>query len=229
MSQTLEEVGHALFEEWFPRVITRDGQMSSHSFGEIASASRESLSPLQNPEETFDHYSIPAYDEARLPIVEEGSQIKSNKFIVPADSVLLSKLNPRIPRTWLPAVGNQRRSLCSTEFIVLRPREGWSREFVYSLCNSNTFQDAFSGMVTGTSGSHQRVKPEYLGKLPVQFPSRELVAKFTQVIKPAHARVALNLEQNSTLATLRDALLPKLASGEVGIAQQLHATGSGKD
>jgi type I restriction enzyme S subunit len=203
--------------------------MSSHSFGEIASASRESLSPLQNPEETFDHYSIPAYDEARLPIVEEGSQIKSNKFIVPADSVLLSKLNPRIPRTWLPAVGNQRRSLCSTEFIVLRPREGWSREFVYSLCNSNTFQDAFSGMVTGTSGSHQRVKPEYLGKLPVQFPSRELVAKFTQVIKPAHARVALNLEQNSTLATLRDALLPKLASGEVGIAQQLHATGSGKD
>ena len=223
MNQTLEAIGRTLFEEWFPGVITSDGQTSSHLFGEIASASRESLSPLQYPKETFDHYSIPAYDEGQLPIVEEGRQIKSNKFIVHANSVLLSKLNPRIPRTWLPSVSEQRRSLCSTEFIVLRPNEGWSREFVYALCNSNMFQDAFSGMVTGTSGSHQRVKPEYVEKLPVQLPPRELVARFTQVIKPAHARAALNLEQNATLTTLRDALLPELASGEVKIAQQPHA------
>lgn len=70
--------------------------------GELASLSRETVNPGDYPDEAFDHYSIPAFDEGRKPKEEKGAEIKSNKFAVPQDAVLLSKLNPRIPRIWLP-------------------------------------------------------------------------------------------------------------------------------
>src|ERR1700731_2192837 len=213
-NDTLEAIARAIFKECFHDKVATSVQ-TGHSFDEVASASRESVNPLQYPEELFQHYSIPAYDERQLPAIEKGREIKSNKFVVYADSVLLSKLNPRIPRISLPSVVAVMQSVCSTEFLVLRPLQGWSREFVYGLCNSITFQSAFSGMVTGTSGSHQRVMAEHLGHLLVQLPPRELVAKFTQITRPIHAKAALNLRKNATLESLRDVLLPKLMSGEI--------------
>jgi type I restriction enzyme S subunit len=224
MNATLEIIVQTVFQEWFPSVVSFNDSVSGHSFGQIASVSRDSVNPLLSPSELFDHYSIPAYDERRLPTTDPGCEIKSNKFIVHPDSILLSKLNPRIPRIWLPSVTEFRTSVSSTEFLVLRPKQGWSREFVYGLCGSHTFQGVFSGMVTGTSGSHQRVKPEYLENLPVHPPPRDLVGRFTYFAKPIHAQVATNLKESATLERLRDALLPKLVSGEIGITQGPHTT-----
>jgi type I restriction enzyme S subunit len=65
-----------------------------------------------------------------MPVRELGAEIKSNKTPVPSDAVLLSKLNPHIPRVWLPVdVGPH--AVCSTEFLVIVPTAGASKEFVY--------------------------------------------------------------------------------------------------
>ncbi len=224
VNEILGTAVRVVFQEWFPTVLSPTTQTANHSFSRIASVSRESLSPLHYPFELFDHYSIPAYDERCLPRTEEGRQIKSNKFLVYADCVLLSKLNPRIPRIWLPSVAESRKSLCSTEFLVLRPNQGWSREFVYGICTSEAFQSVFSGMVTGTSGSHQRVKPEYLESLPFQPPPPDLVDRFTDIAMPIHAQIAMNLRENATLGSLRDTLLPKLISGQIEVTQDSPAT-----
>jgi type I restriction enzyme S subunit len=65
---------------------------------EVVSLSREAITPSDFSTESFDHYSIPAFDEARWPSEDIGAQVKSNKYLVTNDAVLLSKLNPRIPR-----------------------------------------------------------------------------------------------------------------------------------
>jgi type I restriction enzyme, S subunit len=163
--------------------------------------------------ETFDHYSIPSFDEHNLPVPETGKAIKSNKFIVPRDAVLLSKLNPRIPRVWLPDVRAERRSICSTEFLVLRHTQV-SREYLFSLCTSDAFLQEFTTMVTGTSGSHQRVKPEFLEAIEVTIPDAATMQHFTELVAPIYRRIALNLRENLALSALRDTLLPKLLSGE---------------
>ncbi len=41
---------------------------------------------------------------------------------------------------------------------------------------------------------------------------------FDSLVKPLYAMVAANVEENGTLAALRDSLLPKLLSGEVRVA-----------
>ena len=190
--------------------------------GDLAALSRDGLMPGKFSGEVFDHYSIPAYDDGRTPKAESGEAIKSNKLLVLPDSVLLSKLNPRIPRVWLPVLHESRRSVCSTEFLVVIPKSGLSRELLYCMFSSNAFMNEFATLVTGTSGSHQRVKPEALLHLGVIRPPPSLVQHFTPVVNGFLDRVAQNRAESRTLAALRDTLLPKLISGELRLKDGRH-------
>ncbi len=207
----------------FPNAFTdtQAGQIpngwSAVNVGSVIEIKREGINPGEFAGETFDHYSIPAFDEGRMPRQESGEAIKSNKFIVPPQTVLLSKLNPRFPRVWLPELSSIRRAVCSTEFIVSEPKPGVSREFVYCLFGSSAFAESFTGLVTGTSSSHQRVMPEDLLHMKVIQPPPALVARFTELVGPMLKHNSVLTEQSLSLSCLRDALLPKLLSGELRI------------
>lgn len=184
---------------------------------DVVTISREAVNPGDFPTETFDHFSLPAFDDGRTPKVELGSAIMSNKFTVTPNSVLLSKLNPHIPRIWLPDLHASRRSVCSTEFIVACAKPGVSREYLFSLVTSSDFSRIYRTLVTGTTGSHQRIRPETMLDIKLVVPPAALIRDFTTVAKPMFDRINRNIEQSRTLATLRDTLLPKLLSGELAV------------
>ena len=48
---------------------------------DIATLVRNSVNPRDFPTETFDHYSIPAFDDGQRAKQESGASIKSNKFL----------------------------------------------------------------------------------------------------------------------------------------------------
>jgi type I restriction enzyme S subunit len=186
---------------------------------DFLTVARDAVVPSDHPSTTFEHYSIPAFDEGRRPKRELGSGIKSNKYIVTADAVLISKLNPEIPRVWLPWVAHEIRSICSTEFLVTLPRKPATREFLYALFSSGGFRDEFATLVTGTSNSHQRVKPDDFSRMYVVVPSDDCIAVFTRMVGPLLERVAQNNRQSWTIASLRDALLPELLSGQLQVTR----------
>ena len=64
------------------------------TLGEVATISNKSFNPLKEAERLLEHYSIPAFDEARFPVFEPSTSIKSNKFIIDASCFMISKLNP---------------------------------------------------------------------------------------------------------------------------------------
>lgn len=187
------------------------------NLNEIVELHRDSINPISFPNEIFEHYSIPAFDERQMPTQDLGSTIKSNKFLLPHKCILISKLNPRIPRIWFPSINKNCRSVASTEFLVLVPKVPYSCEFIYSLCISSVFQDFFISLVTGTSSSHQRVKPEDLLSIKITYPSDIIVEEFTKKVLPLFANIQSTKEQSLTLAAIRDALLPKLLSGEIRV------------
>ena len=188
-----------------------------NSLNEIAELQRNSINPLNFPNEVFDHYSIPAFDEGQMPTRDLSSTIKSNKFLLPEKCILISKLNPRISRIWFSKINKTHRSVASTEFLVLIPKFPYTIEFIYSLCISASFQETFISLVTGTSSSHQRVKPEDLSNIEVVCPSDISLKEFTQKTQPMFVQIQANKEQSCTLASIRDALLPKLLSGEIRV------------
>jgi len=184
---------------------------------DLAALDKTSVNPSAFPEEVFDHYSIPAFDNGRNPVREAGDQIKSNKFVVADDFVLLTKLNPRIPRVWLPYPSTSRRSLCSTEFLVLKPQSAIPREYIFSFVSSAAFFEVYETMVTGTSGSHQRVRPEHLLKLNVVIPSDRLQCEFAQQASLLYQRSDRLRHESLDLSKTRDRLLPRLLSGELPV------------
>ena len=93
---------------------------------------------------TFEHFSLPAFDNGREPAIEVGATILSGKYFIDDSTVLLSKLNPRIPRIWLPMPSGKRRAITSTEFLGLKPKPGITREFIYAKCCSDDFASQFA-------------------------------------------------------------------------------------
>jgi type I restriction enzyme S subunit len=106
----------------------------------------------------------------------------------------------------------------STEFIVLRPYPPLPPVFAYLLARSAGFRDFAIQSMTGSSG-RQRVLAETLEKLPIPSPLREVSDAFGRIIEPLFGRARANAFESSTLAQLRNTLLPKLLSGEVRVKQ----------
>jgi type I restriction enzyme S subunit len=211
MSETLEQIARTEFRSRFEHPA-EVGPLNT-----VASQSRDAIDPQERPLDQFDLYSIPAFDDGRRPECRTGAEIKSQKFVVRANSVLVSKLNPRIPRVWWPVVGAERTPICSTEFVVLTPANGTSREFLFAVTSDPSFSRELEAGVTGTSGSHQRVRPETVMATEIPIPSAEEMRRFTEIVAPLYARANLARAESATLAALRDALLPKLISGELRI------------
>ena len=92
------------------------------TLGEVATISNKSFNPLKEAERLLEHYSIPAFDEARFPVFEPSTSIKSNKFIIDASCFMISKLNPTTKRVWKPYCITE-NAVCSTEFIVYKAKD----------------------------------------------------------------------------------------------------------
>jgi type I restriction enzyme S subunit len=185
---------------------------------DFAEQHKGSINPLKNAETLFEHYSLPAFDSQQLPVSELGTEIKSNKTTVPRDAVLLSKLNPHIPRVWLSHDPGS-NAVCSTEFLVFVPSEGASKEFIYCAFTTANIKVLLCQLVTGTSNSHQRVKPDSVASVSAVIPQTAVLKAFTDLSKPVFARVGHNRKQAQTLATLRDTLLPRLISGQLRLPE----------
>lgn len=188
------------------------------AFGDLADLAKGSVNPMNRPDAMFEHYSLPAFDASQLPAFENGDAIKSNKTRVPAGAVLQSKLNPHIPRVWFPTrVGGS--AVCSTEFLPWLAKKAASPEVVYCVLTSSSFEAEVRTLVTGTSNSHQRVKPDQVAGLAVVVAPSAVYDAFTGVAQPLHSKVGENRWAAKSLADLRDALLPRLISGKLRLPE----------
>lgn len=183
----------------------------------LANHHTQSIKPQDSPEMEYEHFSIPSYDASHRPAIEPGGAIRSNKTLVPDDAVLLSKLNPRIARVWVPGESTGRPQICSTEFLVFTPRSPANKSLLFALFSDQRFRNLLKSLVTGTSSSHQRVPPKALKAQEVLAGSPEAFAMFGEVTGGMLSRILKGRSEAATLDALRDTLLPKLISGEIRI------------
>jgi type I restriction enzyme S subunit len=235
---TLEEMARAIYEEWFVRfrfpghegVRMVESELGLVPEGwhvatvaTIADRIGATISPGAFPEELFEHYSIPAFDAERRAVLEPGHGIMSNKTHLKDEAVLVSKLNPRIPRIWSVSGCSTRRRVCSTEFIPFVPRPPYTGRLLYLFFNSAWFQERYLGLAVGTSTSHQRVKPADTEMIEVIVPTERVASMADELLAPL-----LSLADNLRLTIVnlratRDRLLPKLISGDLDVSAMLEA------
>lgn len=212
----MDEAAAALFPDSFEEselgLVPKGWRVGT--LGDLARLHKGTVNPLTQPDVVFEHYSLPAFDKGQMPIAEAGAEIKSNKTPIPTNAVLISKLNPHIPRVWMPTdAGNH--AVCSTEFLVFVPTGGASKYFNYCSFSAPQFRQSLCQLVTGTSNSHQRVKPDGILSMPAIVPTGGVLASFGAAAGPVFDRIGHNRKQAQTLTTLRDTLLPRLISGQL--------------
>ena len=219
INDNLEQQAQAIYHERFETVSPNDlpSEWRIVTLGEVATISNKSFNPLKEPEILLEHYSIPAFDEARFPVFELSTSIKSNKFIIDTSCFMISKLNPTTKRVWKPycLTGN---AVCSTEFIVYKAKDKTITDFLYSVIDSNSFSDFMCSHVTGSTGSRQRTTPSDTLSYELILPSEDELTEFQSLVSPMYAQIRINAIENDRLKRLRDSLLPKLMSGEIDVS-----------
>lgn len=228
----LEEVAERIYREWFvdfqypghEAVRLRDSELGPipidwqvRSLSSVVRHSTVTVSPGRFPDEAFEHFSIPAYDDECSALIERGRAILSNKFLIDDECVLYSKLNPRISRVWWANPGVNARALASTELLPLYPSGGWGRALLYATLRASTFADRVVGMAGGTSTSHQRVRPGDLLALPILDAPSSLRDEYDRYAEPMFRLSALLRVQSNLAKRARDLLLPRLLSGEIDV------------
>ena len=106
----------------------------------------------------------------------------------------------------------------STEFIVLRADPPVPPQCIYLLARDDGFREHAIQSMTGTSG-RQRVQVDALVPYSLPNPPAEVWTEFSALISPIFAQTEFNCQESLALAAQRDALLPRLVSGEVQVGE----------
>ncbi|MDD6824860.1 MAG: restriction endonuclease subunit S [Oscillospiraceae bacterium] len=222
INKNLEMQAQALFKAWFVDFEPFGGVMPDDwketSLRTIANISTKSINPLKQPDLLLEHYSIPAFDEKHYPIFEYASEIKSNKYVITHNSVMISKLNPDTKRIWRPLCLSE-NPVCSTEFIVYEAINPNYKDYLYSIIDSQSFLDYLCSHTTGSTNSRQRATPKATLDYNCMLPSEETIISFCNIVTPMYEKIASSIIENQRLAELRDSLLPKLMNGEIDVSE----------
>lgn len=247
MSETLEAMARALFESWFvdfdpvrakmegrdpglPREIADlfPSRMVESELGEIPEGWKAAPLPEVldvNPTRALRKgVTAPYLDMANMPARghSAGAVISRNfgsgmRFI--NGDTLVARITPCLENGKTALVDflqDGEIGWGSTEYIVLRPKPPLPEEYAYCLARSEEFREFAIQSMTGTSG-RQRVPAESLTHFRVAIPPKPVAEAFGHAVKPAFSRASAAVRQSRILAALRDALLPKLISGEIRV------------
>lgn len=198
INDNLEATAMSLFKSWFidyePFDLNDEGLpigWRKVTLNDKLTTSTQSVNPQKMDCDFVWHYSIPAYDSEKLPSKDIPSSILSNKYIVPQNAILVSKLNPDTKRIWR-SLSCFEDAICSTEFIVFSAKEPTHRAFYYLLFNTSDFIDFLVSNATGSTNSRMRVKPASSLDFEFVCPESELIGTFCNKVEPLLQQIEEN-------------------------------------
>ena len=173
---------------------------------DLAEIKKQTWSPSSSEDSQVLHFSIPNYDLGEA-FLEDSSTLKSNKNLISDPCVLVSKLNPSTPRVWLVESAPTHTAVSSTEFIALRPKDPSDLFALYFALKSPRAVSRLSEQATGTSNSHQRVRPHDILDLDLDLVGdRVALDSATNFLWSLERKIALNKGISETLESIAQAL-----------------------
>lgn len=219
INDNLEALATALFKSWFVdyepfEVDETDKPIGwiEKSLSQVLTTTTNSVNPQKLQNEGVWHYSIPAFDSERLPVFDAPLSILSNKYVVPRNSILVSKLNPETKRIWITS-DKFENAICSTEFIIFIPNNPEHRDFYYLLFNTPEFIDFLVSNATGSTNSRMRVKPASTLDFKLFMPQNvEVLDDFCKMVHPILNTHEKNLFEIRNLRNLTPIAVAKMMS-----------------
>jgi restriction endonuclease S subunit len=222
MSQTLEAIAQAIFKSWFVDSTPDTGQPST--LKDLTSKIGSGATPRGGRDVYVDEgaaliRSQNVYDsqfvwDGLARILDEAATQLANVQVQPGD-VLLNITGASILRTCvvppdvLPARVNQ-------HVAIIRAKPGVSPHYLHLHLLQPETKAYLLGLNAG--GSREAVTKAHIESAPIINPGEDVLGQFHGAVAPLFAQAQACATEARWLASLRDALLPKLLSGELAPA-----------
>ena len=138
-----------------------------------------------------------------------ADRITSGKFQFLRGEILFGKLRPYFHKVGAAVIDG----VCSTDILVIAPKSPEWFGFLLCHLSSDEFIAYTDAVSTGTKMPRTNWKD--MARYEIAAPSEEVAAAFDGRVRPLVDRIHANIPESRTLAAVRDALLPKLLSGEI--------------
>ena len=108
--------------------------------------------------------------------------------------------------------------LASTGFADIRSKSPLvCNELIYLCLTEGDFIEKMQQLAEQSTSTFPSIKPSDLGACQIPCPKGESSDVFTDTLKSLFSLIAANFLENNSLGAMRDALLPKLMSGEIDV------------
>lgn len=147
--------------------------------GEQGILQNRSVNPQQEPHKIFCEYSMPSYDNDKIPIYRCGNEMYSSRFAICGPVLLFNKLNVRQKRIWF-LENTPSDSICSMEFL---PYSSDSIDLLLlsHILGTDQSTEYFVGLSKGTSNSQKRIRPiDFISKkiaIPSSLAEQQTIAE----------------------------------------------------
>lgn len=249
MTETLEAMARALFKSWFvdfdPVRAKADGRptglpphldmlfpdsFEESELGEIPkgweSGTLSDLASL-NPEAWSAETRPPVINYVDLSNAKLGC-IETITAYSQEDAPSRAQRSLRVHDTIVGTVRPGNRSYAfishegltgSTGFAVLRPQKTECAELVYLAATAAENIERLAHLADGAA--YPAVRPEVVASTQIAKARPEIVEGFSRIVGPMLAKLAASDRESRTLSLTRDALLPKLISGEIQLSARI--------
>ena len=244
MNDTLEATARAIFKDWFvdfgPTRAKMEGRApylapdvwaqfpdnldsedkpegwSAGFLSDVASLNPESWTRATYPE-AVDYIDLSNTKwgtiEAISPYPSEAAPSRAQRILRPGDTIVGTVRPGNGSYAYVSAQG----LTGSTGFAVLRPKNRIFREVVYLAATAKENIDRLAHLADG--GAYPAVRPELVAATELVAAPESLFAAFSATTSALIDRAEANKQEISTLAAIRDFLLPKLMSGEIRVRE----------
>ncbi len=213
MNETLEALAQTIFKSKFVDAANKLPKgWRAGTLGEVAENPRRSIQP-DEIKSSMSYIGLEHMPRRSIALSEWESDTKlgSNKLEFKRGEILFGKLRPYFHKVGVAPLDG----VCSTDILVVRPKTPEWFGFVLGHVSSVELVNHTDAASTGTK--MPRTNWNDLARFEVALPPESLAAEFTATIRPMIDRIIANIHESRTLAELRDALLPKLLSGELRV------------
>ena len=222
-NKILEQIAQTVFKSWF---VDFDGvaEFEDSELGNIPKGWKiDSLESITNNIKDSIHTNNIKSDLSYIGLEhmprgsialtnwEDARNLQSSKFRFSTNQLLFGKLRPYFKKVGIAPVDG----ICSTDILVLDGKDPIWNEFILFVISSNKFIQFASQSTTGTR--MPRSNWNYMKTYSIVIPSFSKISAFHHIAKRNLEKINNNVFEIIALTKIRDALLPKLMSGEIRV------------
>jgi type I restriction enzyme S subunit len=217
MNKTLEAIGQAIFKKWFVDEAKEEWKTGFLGDGNLTELIGSGIKKFEG-----ERIYIATADIENANIINYKTNItfknrpsRANMQLIP-NSIWFAKMRES-KKIFLIAPYNEfeiKNLIFSTGFAGLKVKPE-ALYYIWNIINNPSFEIIKDNLSIGTT--MQGVNNELIQKITFNIPNKETLEKFNLKTSGIYHKICLNNQESQSLAQIRDALLPKLMSGEIRV------------